>query len=183
MIHVIEKNSFYNLDLGFFGTDRSTRRFTHFANFPETDIRLVYKKNIKNKKDYLTIYGIENDNKIVFELYLKESKPLHNRKTYYVDLMLIDDIYKGFDIAPKLYSFLLREYGGWVLRSGVSQTFGGVSVWNRLCLEQGIQVYASNGNHFEPCEYDESGELFCDVDVYDSEDKYNSYHLYAIASR
>jgi hypothetical protein len=117
------------------------------------------------------------------ETTLVKERSLFRRKTYGTQITKIDDRYKGYDLAPKLYAFLLRTLPNFMLVSGESHSVGGRSIWNRLCNESGISVYAVNPRtkEYYPCEYGDEGEVESEVAIYASDDK-NPYRLYAIAN-
>lgn len=131
---------------------------------------------------YLNIYVInffEKRPKIVMELLLSKVSTLFNLPTYCVTLVGIDDLYKGFNLAPKIYAYLLKNFTGWILRSGSSQSPGGKSIWNSLCRERGVSVYAHSrkNNDTHQCHYSKDGVIECYVDLYDSR---SDYYLYAV---
>lgn len=130
---------------------------------------------------HLNLYVIhfQKRPKIVMELLLDKVNSLFDLPTYSVALVGIDDRYKGFNLAPKVYAYILKKFPGWILRSGSSQSSGGKSIWNSLCRERGISVYAysKKNDDTHQCRYSKDGVIECDIDLYDSR---SDYYLYAI---
>lgn len=143
----------------------------------------VYCDYIENtRNENLSVYVLDfsvSDTRpqMVMDLFLSRCKSLFGLPTYAVGLVCIDDAYQGFNLAPTVYAYLLKRFDGWILRSGASQSPGGKAIWNTLCRQKGISVYACNssGRQMHPCRYDPDG-IDCDVDVYA---KGTSYYLYA----
>jgi hypothetical protein len=90
-----------------------------------------------------------------------------------------DDKYKGFGVAPLLYTFLAKR--GIVIRCGSSQSIGAKAMWNSLCKMRGVSVIAGNHRTKEayPCFPTEDGEVISSVDIYDGD---KPYYLYLIAN-
>lgn len=149
------------------------------------DIYCDYIPEVVNKSlDIMVLDSSKNSKrpKMVMELLLDRVTSIFGLPTYSVALVGVDDLYKGFNVAPKVYSYLLKNFDGWVLRSGCSQSEGGKALWNNLCKQRGISVFACsprNGD-MHKCYYNDIGVLDCDVDVYKSN---SPYHLYATTSR
>lgn len=132
----------------------------------------------ENLSVYVLDFSVSNTRpKIVMDLFLTKVRSLFGLPTYAVGLVGIDDLYQGFNLAPTVYAYLLKRFDGWLLRSGASQSPGGKAIWNYLCRQRGISVYACNtrGTQIHPCRYDPDG-IDCDVDVYANG---SSYYLYA----
>lgn len=119
--------------------------------------------------------------KTVAHVLLERVRPIFGLPTYSVCIVGVDDKYKGFDLASKLYAYLLRSFRGWVLRSGSSQSIGGKYIWNSLCRERRVSVYAYSrrNDDIHQCYYDPSGEIDCDVDLYETK---SDYYLYAVGA-
>lgn len=132
---------------------------------------------------YVTEKVTKGRPRIVVELCLEVKRSLFGMLTYSVAMVSVDDRYKGFNLASKLYAFLLKKYPQWILMSGTSQSFGGRHVWNVLCRQRGISVYAVDPkcpDEFFKCEYNKEGDLECLVDVYEPG---SPYYLYATSTK
>lgn len=157
-----------DFDLGEFGAEHLKVYATTTANGSYVDVFLVdeSQRNSKNRQRVIA--------NIVFSRH-KGAVPTYS--SYYTR---IDNEYTGFDIAPKLYEYLLTRYPGWVLKAGTSQSIGGKSIWNRLAKSKKINVCAVNRKTGEEyrCAFSDTGEVDCAVDVYSE----NNFHLYAYRS-
>jgi hypothetical protein len=158
-----------DFDLGEFGAEHLKVYATSTANGTYIDVYVVdeTQRNSKNRPRVIA--------NIVFSKH-KGSVPTYS--SYYTR---IDNEYMGFDIAPKLYEYLLVKYPGWILKSGTSQSIGGKSIWNRLAKSRKVSVFAVNNKTEEQyiCSYSDTGEVDCPIDVYSS----SGYHLYAIRNQ
>ena len=74
--------------------------------------------------------------KIAAELQLTPSGP----GTWEVGLVVVDQEFRGEDLACKIYKYLIRQ--GMQLRAGSAQSPGGRYIWYRLSQSSDIQVLA-----------------------------------------
>lgn len=89
---------------------------------------------------------------------------------WHVDLLKVDNRYKGKNLALKIYKFLMRKMNI-TLMAGSSQSAGGQYVWNKLAKTSGVVVYAKKSPYSKVVDFPKAGkrelasELF---DLYDS---------------
>lgn len=106
----------------------------------------------------------------------------YERKAWHVDIVSVDDKYKGFGLAPKVYRYLMRKLGI-VMQCGKMQSPGGRYIWATLAKMPGVFMKALDGRgnmyEVEP----EDGELISDeVELYDGRKSIRvlaSYGVYA----
>ena len=86
--------------------------------------------NTCNSRDY---------KKVVCQLELSRSEFV--KGAWIVDMMRVDNKYRGKNIAPKLYKFLVNKLPGLIIQAGEQQSPGGQSIWSRLSKQSGVIVY------------------------------------------
>lgn len=95
----------------------------------------------------------------VMEIILSQ---IGKRKSWHVDLARLDSRYRGMNIAPKVYTKLIKRNPGFILEAGHMQSPGGQSIWNRLAERKDIFVFARNRKGAYYVEFDEDrDELTC----------------------
>lgn len=95
------------------------------------------------------------------------------KNVYKIINLGVSSKYRGANLAPLLYKFLIMK-GGLILCSGTQQSPGGRKVWEKLAQMPGIFVYAYNPlskNSFQIDIKDIENEYVYDID-YDNEIKY-----------
>ena len=105
-----------------------------------------------------------------------------SRGAWSVDIVRVDDKYKGFGVAPHVYRFLMKKLDI-VMEAGKMQSPGGRYIWACLSKMRGIYMKAiDDRKNFYDVEAD-AGELVSyDVDVYDGHKSIRvlaSYGIYA----
>ena len=106
----------------------------------------------------------------------------YERKAWHVDIVSVDDKYKGFGLAPKVYRHLMRKLGI-VMQCGKMQSPGGRYIWATLASMPGVFMQALDyRNNMYDVEA-EDGELYSDeVELYDGRKSIRvlaSYGVYA----
>lgn len=139
-------------DLGFFG---------------DTDYEPIgsvggYKCYLAVEEDQLWIEFIDPDytngdghEKRVCDIILNETK----NRVYEVELIRMDSEYRGLNLAPRFYAFLLRKLAI-TLKAGVYQSPGGRSIWTRMAQRRDVMIYGRTP-HGRPVMMisDDNGEL------------------------
>jgi hypothetical protein len=74
--------------------------------------------------------------KRVCEMILNETK----NRVYEVEIVLLDKEYRGLNLTPRFYAFLLRKMSI-TLKAGSAQSAGGRSIWTRLAARRDVMVY------------------------------------------
>ena len=74
--------------------------------------------------------------KRVCEIILNETK----NRVYEVEIVLLDKEYRGLNLTPRFYAFLLRKMSI-TLKAGSAQSPGGRSIWKRLASRRDVMVY------------------------------------------
>jgi hypothetical protein len=66
-----------------------------------------------------------------------------NKRSWQVDRVGVANQYQGMNISIKLYEWLIKQKG-LILLTGMSQTAGGKSIWERLAYTDGIFIFGYN---------------------------------------
>lgn len=121
---------------------------------------------------YSKKFVLASSQKIVAEVDL--SKVKHNIWT--IDWVAVDDLYKGNNIAPLFYRYILRKCKI-TLKAGSTQSPGGRYIWNELAKYKDVLVFAYKNRTAHVLDPGEEGELTSDdLDPY----AYESLGVYAM---
>lgn len=114
--------------------------------------------------DEHTVVGVLDRTSVIqidFSEYLRDD-------VWSVDLVRVSPKFRGFDVAPKVYAFLLKKYKWLVLAAGETQSAGGKQIWNKLARMPNIRVFAkAHDTDIEDLTLDtDDNELVGDIDIY-----------------
>tara|TARA_Y100000310_G_scaffold345352_1_gene464036 strand:+ start:4857 stop:5333 length:477 start_codon:yes stop_codon:yes gene_type:complete len=87
----------------------------------------------------------KDQKKVVINLELYKEPGYDN--TYSIMMIRVDSQYKGFNLAKKLYKFLLSNIDGFTLMSGNQQSAGGRHIWNELGKDKKISLSARKSTY------------------------------------
>lgn len=130
--------------------------------------------------DELSYDVVDNRNgrrKRVLELDLDYN---HKMASWHVEIVRIDQRYRGMNLAPKFYRWIMRNQQI-TLQAGENQSPGGRYIWSQLAQMKSVSLIAidSRGNQYEVHDEENWGELDSDdVQLYDSNRKVNVFAYY-----
>lgn len=115
----------------------------------------------------------------VFEFEIEESFC----DAWIVTMSRVDEKYKGFGLAPKLYAWLLMKEQ-YVLQAGDDQSPGGRKIWHSLAKEKDVLVYGRSYKtdlvRCEPCDFED--EIVVDeagIKTYDGHEYFTAFACYS----
>jgi len=118
----------------------------------------------------------DNDTTVLFYVYhgVPDSRGRHEQiadlcltndiceNAYHVDLMRVNSRFQGFEIAPKLYYYIMKKFNI-VIQAGSVQSAGGRKIWSKLCGMKNVVLFGTAGKKFLQMDIDdETGELCAD---------------------
>lgn len=117
---------------------------------------------VSYEEDYMWVEVLDSANNVggrIKRIMMLELSYKKRWNSWIVDIVKVDDKYKGIGIAPKIYRYLMKKLGI-QLQAGRLQSPGGRSIWHSLFNMKNVCVEAWDlrGNSYE-LEADD-GELY-----------------------